>query len=93
MSLLFICFASCLLGSSRSFVLQRQKEIQKRINPLEVQGAVYFKGIEGMVRVSRGGQGQTHCAAECSFQSARGIVEDDLGSKPWVDSCPCEFGG
>lgn len=88
MSLLFICFASCLLGSSRSFVLQRQKEIQKRINPLEVQGAVYFKGIEGMVRVSRGGQGQTHCAAECSFQSARGIVEDDLGSKPWVDSCP-----
>ena len=55
MSLLFICFASCLLGSSRSFVLQRQKEIQKRINPLEVQGAVYFKGIEGMVRVSRGG--------------------------------------
>ena len=50
MSLLFICFASCLLGSSESFVLQGQKEIQKRINPLEAQGAAYIKGIEGRGR-------------------------------------------
>lgn len=50
MSLFFICFASCLLDSSKSFVLQGQKEIQKRINPLEVQGAVYVKGIEGRGR-------------------------------------------
>lgn len=76
-------------GLKQKFYTTEAEGDQERINPLEVQGAVSFKGIEGMVRVSRGGQGQTHCAVECSFQSARGIsVEDNLGSKPWVDSVP-----